>query len=54
VSVADQAAVDGVGELSFQVAQRFPVAFPGGAFALVVGATGVSWVIWVMAMMGRS
>jgi hypothetical protein len=40
VSVADEAAVDGVGELSFQAAQRFPVAFPGGAFALVVGATG--------------
>ena len=40
VSVADEAAVDGVGELSFQASQGFPVAFAGGAFALVAGTSG--------------
>ena len=38
VGVADQLAVDGVRELSFQAVQGFPVAFPRGAFALVAGA----------------
>jgi hypothetical protein len=40
VRIAYQAAVDGVRELSFQASQCFPVAFPGGSFALVVGAAG--------------
>jgi hypothetical protein len=35
-----QVAVDGVGQPSFQAAQGFFVALPGGAFALVVGPTG--------------
>jgi hypothetical protein len=39
-SVADKTAVDGVGELSFQASQCFPVALAGGAFALVVGTSG--------------
>jgi hypothetical protein len=38
--VAREAAVNSVGELSFQAAQGFSVAFPRGAFALVVGAPG--------------
>jgi hypothetical protein len=40
VRVAQKAAVNSVGELSFQAAQGFPVAFPGCAFALVMGPTG--------------
>jgi hypothetical protein len=32
--------VNGIGELSFQAAQGFPVAFSGCALALVVGAAG--------------
>lgn len=47
--VAHEAAVDGVGQLSLQASQCFPVAFPSGAFALVVGAAG-----GVMADLGDS
>ena len=40
VSVADKAAVDGVGQAPLETSQRFPVAFAGGSFAVVVGAAG--------------
>jgi hypothetical protein len=42
VCVAEEAAVDGVGQAPFETAQGFSMAFAGGAFALVVGpAAGV-------------
>ena len=40
MSVADKAAVDGVGQAPLETSQRFPVAFAGGSFAVVVGAAG--------------
>lgn len=45
---AHEAAVDGVGQAPFEHRRAFSVAFAGGAFALVVGASGVSWLIWMM------
>lgn len=52
VCVAHEAAVDGVGQPSFETSQGSSVALAGGAFALVV-RPGASLLIWVMAMMCR-